>query len=59
MLAFVKSAIASQKRCNNVTEILFSHALKEAMDLDEEFAKTGHIKGPRESASLQARSPVV
>ncbi|GAA5904507.1 uncharacterized protein JCM6883_006515 [Sporobolomyces salmoneus] len=46
MLTFIKSAIASQKRCNNLTEILFSPALKTAMDLDEEFEKTGQIKGP-------------
>ncbi|GAA5966667.1 hypothetical protein JCM3765_007267 [Sporobolomyces pararoseus] len=46
MLTFIKSAIASNKRCNNLTEILFSPALKHAMDLDEEFEKTGEIKGP-------------
>lgn len=46
MLAFIKSAIASNRRCNNLTEILFSRALKQAMDLDEEFNKTGQIKGP-------------
>jgi len=27
---------------------MFSHALKQAMDLDEEFERTGEIKGPRE-----------
>lgn len=47
MLTFIKSAIESNKRCNNLTEIMFSPALKAAMDLDEEFEKTGELRGPR------------
>ncbi|GAA6062135.1 hypothetical protein JCM10212_003170 [Sporobolomyces blumeae] len=46
VLTFIKSAIASHERCNNLTEILFAPALKRAIDLDEEFERTGQVKGP-------------
>ncbi|GAA6020979.1 hypothetical protein JCM11491_001574 [Sporobolomyces phaffii] len=46
MLTFIKSAIASNETANNLTEILFSPALKRAMDLDKEFERTGEIVGP-------------
>lgn len=47
MLAFIRSASKAQERSNVLTEIMFTHALKEAQDLDAEYAKTGKLKGPR------------
>ncbi|GAA5849475.1 hypothetical protein JCM8547_000465 [Rhodosporidiobolus lusitaniae] len=45
MLVFVKAASRAQERTNAVTEVMFAQALKEAQDLDEEFARTGKVQG--------------
>ncbi|EGG01371.1 uncharacterized protein MELLADRAFT_50128 [Melampsora larici-populina 98AG31] len=43
--AFIKSAIRSHVETNCLTEIMFESALDQASKLDEEFERTGIIKG--------------
>jgi hypothetical protein len=57
MLAFIRSASKAHSKTNVLTEIMFAHALKEAQDLDAEFARTGEIKGPRTSSFAHSSIP--
>lgn len=44
--AYITRSILVHKRTSCATEILFTEALKRAKALDEEFARTGEVKGP-------------
>ncbi|KAL4242437.1 Amidase signature (AS) superfamily protein, partial [Abortiporus biennis] len=44
--SYIGRAVKAQEKTNCLTEILFEDARKQAKALDEEFARTGNLKGP-------------
>ncbi|BGP47804.1 hypothetical protein JCM10450v2_003669 [Rhodotorula kratochvilovae] len=58
MLVYVRSATRTHERCNVLTEILFNRAVKQAMDLDAEFEKTGKIVGPLHGVPVSIKDQV-
>ncbi|KAN0092624.1 Amidase signature domain containing protein [Tylopilus felleus] len=44
--AYMARAAVSQEKTNCITEVLFEDAKKQAKELDEEFARTGNLRGP-------------
>lgn len=54
MRVYIEAAGAEHSRSNVLTEIMFATALNRAKELDEEFARTGKLAGPRESCLPKA-----
>ncbi|KAF8556541.1 amidase signature enzyme [Imleria badia] len=44
--AYMARAVVSQAKTNCITEVLFEDAKKQAKELDEEFTRTGKLRGP-------------
>ncbi|KAG8212908.1 amidase signature domain-containing protein [Butyriboletus roseoflavus] len=44
--AYMTRAVVSQSNTNCITEVLFEDAKKQAKELDEEFTRTGKLRGP-------------
>ncbi|KAI9566910.1 amidase signature domain-containing protein [Boletus coccyginus] len=44
--AYMARAVVSQAKTNCITEVLFEDAKKQAKELDEEFSRTGKLRGP-------------
>ncbi|KAG8754486.1 hypothetical protein FRC14_005020 [Serendipita sp. 396] len=44
--AYIRRAVRVQELHNPITEVLFSEAIEQAKALDEEFQRTGKLKGP-------------
>ncbi|KAF8312352.1 amidase signature enzyme [Clavulina sp. PMI_390] len=53
--AYILRAIEAQGAVNAITEVLFDDALKQAKELDEEFATTGRLRGPLHGVPVTAK----
>ncbi|GAA6027578.1 hypothetical protein JCM8097_007932 [Rhodosporidiobolus ruineniae] len=58
MLAYIRSASQAQAATNALTEIMFTHALKAAQDMDKEFEHTGEIVGPLHGVPISLKDQI-
>ncbi|GJN89051.1 hypothetical protein Rhopal_002025-T1 [Rhodotorula paludigena] len=58
LLVYIKAATRSHERNNNLTEVLFNQAVKRALDLDEQFEKTGKVSGPLHGVPVSVKDQV-